>query len=148
MRNNNSIDFHCKGSAGKEKFVVNTVNDDPYIHVVEYNRKDLKRMVGIIFYNMHKIIDRKNYVKFGVNNGRIYFEFTNKKDVHAYKLTFNGSHTVNDTTALNSTKYPRKIQTDTDARLLKFCGKDYPIRYDTAKKLYYIENTNTSKKLF
>lgn len=141
------LNFHCKARAGKEKFTVNT-NNNSYVHIVEYNRQDKKRMVGMLFYNMHDIIRDRKYVKYAVSDKRIYFEFTNIKDIHAFKLTFNGSHTVDDLDAINSSKYPRKIQTDTDADLLAFCGHDFPLWYDATKKLCYIENKQNNQKLF
>lgn len=140
--------FHCKARSGREKLVLNKFTDSPYVHVVKYNRQDKKKMVGIIFYNIHEILGGCNYVKYYVKDKRIYFSFTNEKDIHAFKLTFNGSYTVDNQKATESNKLPRKFQLDTDEKLLTFCTKDYALFYDEQLKMYYVENKNTMKTLF
>ena len=142
------LKFHSKAREGKEKVVFNKYSDSPYVHIVRYNRQDKKQMVGIVFHNIHEVLGQSNYVKYSIHSNRIYFEFTNKKDIHAFKLTFTGSYTVDDVKAVESNRHPRKIQLDTDADLLEFCGNDYALFYDSANKLYYIENNKTTQKLF
>ena len=141
-------DFHCKGRNGAEKQIFNEYSQAPYVRIIRYNRKDGKQMIGMLFYNFHEIFANRDYVKYQVKNNRIYFKFTNEKDIHAFKLTFTGTNTVDNAKALESGKFPRKFQLDSDKALLPFCGKSYGPYFDEESKLYFIENDIKTKKLF
>lgn len=120
----------------------------PYVHVVLYKRLNKQKMVGLVFYNFHEIFNNCNYVKYFIKDNRVYFDFTNEKDIHTFKLTYIGDQRVTNYKDSIDVRYPRKFQLATDEQLLPFCGRDYPPYYDDECSLYYIENTIKSKKLF
>ena len=124
-----------------------------YVNIILYNRMDKVKMVGLIFYNFHEIFNGCNYVKYfhtvsPAGKKRIYFEFTNEKDIHTFKLTYNGTNTINDKKAEMDTRCPRKFQLSTDPELLGWCNGEYPPYYDDEQGMFYIEEATKPMKLF